>query len=121
MGRSASVGGWVHQWVARWLGCESPSHSMVLSLLVTSCRRHTDQHFLFFFSCCGLWCGGGCGCVGRLALVGGWVRRHQWVAQVGFVVVGVGVAADQPQTHTADWTTCLLIGWVSGDFLFCLV
>ena len=28
--------------------------------------------------CRGLWCGGGCGCVGRSASVGGWVRRHQW-------------------------------------------
>ena len=59
--------------------------------------------------------------MGKSASVGGWVRRHQWVAQVGFVVVGVGVATDQPQTHTADRPTCLLIGWVSGDFLFCLV
>ena len=44
-----------------------------------------DQHLLFcfvfvffFLSCCGLWCGGGCGCVGSSALVGGWV--HRWVA-----------------------------------------
>ena len=39
-----------------------------------------DQHFLFFVFFptvgCGLWCG--CGCVGRLESVGGWV--HQWVA-----------------------------------------
>ena len=52
--------------------------------------------FFFFFFFCGLWCGGGCGCVGRLTSMGGWVRWHQWVAQVGFVVVGVGVAIDQP-------------------------
>ena len=42
-----------------------------------------NQHFLFcfvffFLSCCGLWCGGGCGCVGSSASVGGWV--HRWVA-----------------------------------------
>ena len=57
-----------------------------------------DQHFFFFFSTVGygLWCGGGCGYVGRSASVGGWVRQHQWVAWVGFMVVGVGVAADQP-------------------------
>ena len=29
--------------------------------------------------------------MGRSASVGGWVRRHQWVAQVGFVVVGIDV------------------------------
>ena len=34
--------------------------------------------------------------MGRSASVGGWVRQHQWVVRVGFVVVGVGVAADQP-------------------------
>ena len=68
---------WVnrHQWVAGfisgWLGCGSLSHSVVLSLSVTPYRRHTDQHF--FFSCCGLRCGDGCGCVGRSASVGGWV------------------------------------------------
>ena len=42
----------------------------------------------------------------RSASVGGWVRRHQWVAQVGFVVVGVGVVADQPQTHAANRSAC---------------
>ena len=58
VGRSASVGGWVHRWVARlW----APINT-----------------FFFFFSCCGLWCGGGYGCVGRSASVGGWV--HRWVA-----------------------------------------
>ena len=35
--------------------------------------------FFFFLSCCGLWCGGGCGCVGRSASVGGWVHRLQWI------------------------------------------
>ena len=39
--------------------------------------------------------------MGRSASVGGRVRQHKWVAWVGFVVVGVGVAADQPQTHAA--------------------
>ena len=36
--------------------------------------------FFFFFSTVGygLWCGGGCGYVGRSASVGGWV--HRWVA-----------------------------------------
>ena len=68
------------------------------------CHRPTPPtHFaltwlllFFFFPCYGLWCGGGCGCVGRSTSVGGWVRQHQWVVRVGFVVVGVGVAADQP-------------------------
>ena len=44
--------------------------------------------------------------MGRSVSVGGWVRLHRWVAPVGFVVVGVGVAANQPQTHTADWSSC---------------
>ena len=30
--------------------------------------------------------------MGRSMSVGGWVFQHQWVAQVGFVVVGMGVA-----------------------------
>ena len=40
---------------------------------------------------------------------------------MGFVMVGVGVAADQPQTYVADRSACLLIKWVSSDFLLCLV
>ena len=40
---------------------------------------------------------------------------------MGFVMVGVGVAADQPQTHVVDWSACLPIEWVSSDFLLCLV
>ena len=59
--------------------------------------------------------------MGRSASVGGWVRRYQWVARVGFVMVGVGVAADQPQTHVVDRSACLPIEWVSSDFLLCLV
>ena len=58
--------------------------------------------------------------MGRSASVGGWVRRHQWVAQVGFVVVGVGVVADQPQTHPANRSACswlcslVDIGYLTG-------
>ena len=38
-----------------------------------------DQHFFFFSTVgYGLWCGGGCGYVGRSASIGGWV--HRWVA-----------------------------------------
>ena len=40
---------------------------------------------------------------------------------MGFVVVGVGVATDQPQTHAAYRSACSPIGWVFGEFLFCLV
>ena len=36
-------------------------------------------------------------------------------------MVGVGVAADQPQTHVVDRSACLPIEWVSSDFLLCLV
>ena len=40
---------------------------------------------------------------------------------MGFVVVGVGVVTDQPQTHAADRSACSPIKWVFGEFLFCLV
>ena len=36
-------------------------------------------------------------------------------------MVGVGVAANQPQTHVVDRSACLPIEWVSSDFLLCLV
>ena len=76
-----------------------------------------DQHrwVAKFVGISGLW-------LGSSALVDcGWVRQHQWVAWVGFVVVDVGVATDQPQTHATDRSACSPIGWVFGEFLFCLV
>ena len=51
------------------------------------------------------------GDIDDLREMGGWVCRHQWVARVGFVVVGVGVAADQPQTHVANRSAC---SWILG-------
>ena len=51
--------------ISGWLGCG---------------RRSSLFVFFFFFTAvgCGVWWGGGCGCVGRSASVGGWV--HRWVA-----------------------------------------
>ena len=76
MGRSASVGGWVHRWVA---GLGAPINTFCFFVFRFSFFCFLFLFFFFPIVVCGLWCGGGCGCgcVGRSASVGGWV--HWWV------------------------------------------
>ena len=60
------------------IAASPPPHCRPMPPAHAADRRHQPISPLlvfFFFFFYGLWCGGGCGCVGRSASVGGWVQR----------------------------------------------